>query len=105
MSSAETTFHSDLTSVERAIDAVVKHRTSFAWLGSAAVVLFAAFAITTIRVRDSIFDVFTLQLLTAGLFSVAASNILLAFGVRKEKWHVTTWSTTITTWFVILWVT
>ncbi|MFG0334789.1 MAG: hypothetical protein ACF8TS_15650 [Maioricimonas sp. JB049] len=105
MSSAETNFHSDLTSLERTIDAVVNHRRSIAWLSSAAIILVAAFATTTIRVRDSILDVFTLQLLVAGLSSVAVTNILLAFGVRKEKWHITSWIVTILTWFVILWVT
>ncbi|MCP4784047.1 MAG: hypothetical protein GY903_32055 [Fuerstiella sp.] len=68
-----------------------RNRASVAWLVSAAVLMFAAFAFTTIRVRDSILDVTQLQLLVAALLSVAATSVLIAFKVRSERWHAASW--------------
>ncbi|MFG0295724.1 MAG: hypothetical protein ACF8PG_07435 [Maioricimonas sp. JB045] len=105
MASADATTRSALSFVEHTNDTLGRHRTSIAWLTTAAISLVAAFAITTIRVRDSIFDAFALRLLVVGLTGVAVTHILLAFGLRNEKWHIATWGVVASAWLVTLWVT
>lgn len=59
----------------------------------------------TIQVRDSVFDAFQLQVLVALLSSIAVSNVLIAFGVRSERWHLWSWCTVAAGWFLCLFLT
>lgn len=68
-----------------------RHRTSIAWLVAASITLFAAFVCTTIRIRDSFLDVTQLQLVVCGMWCVAMTCFLLAFGVRSERSHLIGW--------------
>ncbi|WP_182868443.1 hypothetical protein [Stieleria mannarensis] len=68
-----------------------RHRVSVACVLSAAIMLVAAIACTTIQTRDSVFDPFSLQVLVSLLSCTAASNLLIAFGMRHERFHFLTW--------------
>lgn len=82
--------------------AIAQRRASIAWLASAGIVTVAAFACTTIQIRDSIFDATQLRLLIAALSSIATSNVLLAMNNHKERWHLASWVTVTAVWYLIL---
>ncbi len=81
---------------------VERNRISIVTIFAAGIILFAAFACTTIQTRDSIFDPFTLQILVTLLSSVAASLLLIAFGKRQERLHLRIWAIVAAAWFCII---
>ena len=93
------TANAELDSLSRT---VARNRVSIACAFAAAIISFAAFACTTIPTRDSILDPFTLQVLVSLLSSIAASLLLIASGVRQEKWHFRAWALVFTGWFLII---
>ena len=100
MSTAECTSRSETGTFRFLWRQALRHRSTMAWLASAAIVTFAAVVCATIQVRDSIFDVTQLQLLVGALLNIAATNVLLASRIRRAKWHVGTWAT-VTTGFLL----
>tara|TARA_R110002072_G_scaffold303140_1_gene495535 strand:- start:98 stop:415 length:318 start_codon:yes stop_codon:yes gene_type:complete len=81
---------------------IKQSRIAIVTIFAAGIILFAAFACTTIQTRDSIFAPFTLQLLVALLSSVAASLLLIAFGKHQERLHLRTWAIVAAGWFCII---
>lgn len=105
MSTVESTSGAFDRGLREARDTFIHYRSTAGWLLCACVVMVAAFACTTIEVRDSVFDVSGLRILFAALLSVAATNILAAFGVRSSKCHVVSWVAVSSGILVLLWLT
>lgn len=106
MSTAELPKQTMVSKCQLAWRAVVQRRASIACLASAAILIVAGFACTTIPTRDSFPDAIPyaaqVRALVAALWSIAASNILLAMNHREERWHVAGWVTVTAVWYLIL---
>lgn len=91
--------------LREAREAAVRYRSTVGWLVCACVAVVAAFAITAIEVRNSVFDVSSLRILFASLLSVSVSNAFTAFGVRSPKCHAVSWAAVFSAVLVLHWLT